>query len=371
MKGIQSPTNLATHTSQPRYGSQAEACPNGSFPAVQQLAQSTPHSETINAAVTEGTQPEVVSNGPVSTDSSKNAPVSITEAVEKIARDQTAAHDAKLAVLRVLSEAFEQAAKQFTSDAENSIAKQVITKFLNFWNQSLAEFEEPPKPTYSSVLASGRKPQGQLAVTAPAPLRRKQQTATRLQGRPPVTPPKEDLSVFVRLDAAAPARNHERYAIRTHIAARVGIDLRRVPAAFPVNTGWAIQASDMATRDMLVQRQADWALESGARVVEISQRWHSYVIADCPCRLTDLRGIEIKYDVAVREEIVCQTGLEPISIRTSRHDSGDMPTQTLIVSFLEPTQRPWRLFGASRLARYIDKPTIPSPHRGSLRVLVL
>ncbi|KJZ70669.1 hypothetical protein HIM_09942 [Hirsutella minnesotensis 3608] len=37
-----------------------------------------------------------------------------------------------------------------------------------------------------------------------------------------------------------------------------------------------------------------------------------------------------------------------------------MPTKTLIVSFLEPTQRPWRLFGASRLARYIDKPSIPS-----------
>ncbi|KAM4066293.1 endonuclease-reverse transcriptase domain-containing protein [Hirsutella rhossiliensis] len=238
-----------------------------------------------------------------------------------MARDQTAAHDAKLAVLRVLSEAFEQAVKQFTSDAENSIAKQAATKFLDFWNQSLGEFGESPKPTYSSVLASGRKSRGQLAVSAPAPPQRKQQTAqtaARLPGRPPVTPPKEDLRVFVRLNAAAPARNHERYAIRTHIAARVGIDLRRVPAAFPVNT------------------------------------------ADCPRRLTDLRGIEINYDEAVREEIVCQTGLEPISIRTSRHDSGDMPRQTLIVSFLEPTSRPWRLFGDSRLARYIDKPNIPS-----------
>ncbi|KAM4061318.1 endonuclease/exonuclease/phosphatase [Hirsutella rhossiliensis] len=258
----------ATHASQPRYGSQAEACPNGSFPAVQQLAQSTPHSETINAAVTEEHSRKWYRMA-------RSRP---------IARDQTATHDAKLAVLRVLSEAFEQAAKQFTSDAKNSIAKQIATKFLNFWNQSLAEFDEPPKPTYSSVLASGRKPQGQLAVTAPAPLQRKQQTATRLQGRPPVTPPKEDLRVFVRLDADAPARKHERYAIRTHVAARVGIDLRRVPAAFPVNTGWAIQASDKATRDMLVQRQ-----------------------------LTDLRGIEINYDVAVREEIVCQTGLEPLS----------------------------------------------------------
>ncbi|KJZ69179.1 hypothetical protein HIM_11432 [Hirsutella minnesotensis 3608] len=255
---------------------------------------------------------------------------------------------------------FEQAAKQFTSDAENSIAKQVATKFLNFWTQSLAELEEAQKPTYSSVVASGRKPQEQLASTAPAPPQRKQQSTIRLPARPPVAPPKEDLRVFVRLAADAPARNHERYAIRTHIAVRVGIDLRRIPAAFPVNTGWAIQTSDAATRDFLVQRQAAWAVDLEAAAVEISQKWHSYVVADCPRRLTDLRGVEINYEEAVKEEITCQTGLKPISIRPSRHDSGDMPTQTLIVSFLEPTRRPWRLFGASRLARYIDKPSIPS-----------
>ncbi|KAM4058239.1 endonuclease-reverse transcriptase domain-containing protein [Hirsutella rhossiliensis] len=290
----------------------------------------------------------------------EHAPVSILEAATKIARDKTAAHNAKLAVLRVFSESFEQAAKQFTSGTENSIAKQVATKFLKFWTQSLAELEEPPKPTYSSVLASGKPKQGQLAFTASAPPQRKPQTTTRLPGRPPVAPPKEDLRVFVRLDADAPARNHERYAIRTHIAARVGIDLRRIPAAFPVNTGWAIQASDVATRDLLVQRQAEWAADLEAAAVEISQKWHSYVVADCPRRLTDLRGVVINYEEAVKEEIACQTGLKPISIRLSRHDSGDMPTQTLIVSFLEPTRRPWRLFGASRLARYIDKPSIPS-----------
>ncbi|KAM4062539.1 endonuclease-reverse transcriptase domain-containing protein [Hirsutella rhossiliensis] len=125
----------------------------------------------------------------------EHAPVSILEAATKIARDKTAAHNAKLAVLRVFSESFEQAAKQFTSGTENSIAKQVATKFLKFWTQSLAELEEPPKPTYSSVLASGKPKQGQLAFTASAPPQRKPQTTTRLPGRPPVAPPKEDLRV--------------------------------------------------------------------------------------------------------------------------------------------------------------------------------
>ncbi|KJZ72308.1 hypothetical protein HIM_08349 [Hirsutella minnesotensis 3608] len=359
-QGIRSSPTSATLISHPRPTYQTSAQQDDPSPTVQQLGRSTLLTETDDAVITEGAQLDEASSLRASTRAIEHAPVSITEAAEKIARDQTAAHQAKLAVLRALSEAFEQATKQFTSDAENSIAKQVATKFLNFWNQSLAEIEEPPKPTYSSVLASGRKPKGQLAATAPAPLQRNHQNPPRLQEQPPVTPPREDLRVFVRLDANAPARNHERYAIRTHIAARVGIDLRRIPAAFPVNTGWAVQASDTATRDLLVQRQADWAVELGAAAVEISQKWHSYAVSECPRRLTDLRGVEINYEEAVKEEIICQTGLKPIRIRPSRHDSGDMPTQTLIVSFLEPTQRPWRLFGASRLARYIDKPSIPS-----------
>ncbi|KAM4062487.1 endonuclease-reverse transcriptase domain-containing protein [Hirsutella rhossiliensis] len=270
----------SARASQHLLSSPAEARPNVSTLAAQQLPRPTSPSDTPNAAVAEGTQPEIIPNGPGSTGSTENAPVSIIEAATKIARDQTAAHDAKLAVFRAFSESFEQTAKQFTSGSHNSIAKQVATKFLNLWTQSLADLEEPPKPTYSSVLASGKTTQGQLAITASAPPQRKQQTTTRLQGRPPVAPPKEDLRVFVRLDADAPARNHERYAIRAHIAARVGIDLRRIPAAFPVNTGWAILASDVATRELLVQRQADWAVDLDATAVEISQKWHSYVVAD-------------------------------------------------------------------------------------------
>ncbi|KJZ71402.1 hypothetical protein HIM_09190 [Hirsutella minnesotensis 3608] len=328
-QGIRSPPGSAADRLQLRPGYPTEPRRNDSFSAAQQLAQSISSTETLEAAITEGSQLDEASNLLEPYKAAEHAPVSILEAATKIARDQTAAHNAKLA---------------FTSDAENSVAKQVATKFLNFWTQSLAKFDAAQKPTYSSVVASGRKPQGQLASTAPSPPQRKQQSTIRLPARPPVAPPKEDLRVFVRLAADAPARNHERYAIRTHIAARIGIDLRRIPAAFPVNTGWAVQASDVATRDLLLQRQAEWAEDLEAAAVEISQKWHSY----------------INYEEAVREEITCQTGLKPISIRPSRHDSGDMPTQTLIVSFLEPAQRPWRLFGASRLARYIDKPSIPS-----------
>ncbi|KJZ69740.1 hypothetical protein HIM_10880 [Hirsutella minnesotensis 3608] len=136
-QGIRSPPNPATRASHPRRSRQAEARQDDSFPAAQQLGQSTPLTETLDAAVTEGAQLEEASSLPGSSRTAEHAPVSITEAAAKIARDQTAAHDAKLAVFRVFSESFEQAAKQFTSGPDNSIAKQVATKFLEFWTQSL------------------------------------------------------------------------------------------------------------------------------------------------------------------------------------------------------------------------------------------
>ncbi|KAK4070001.1 hypothetical protein Purlil1_13600 [Purpureocillium lilacinum] len=169
--------------------------------------------------------------------------------------------------------------------------------FLDFWRQSLSILPPATAPTYSSV-AAGRSPlQAPAGHTATpsveAPPSAPQQTADiRLQGRPIPAPPKEDLRVFVRLDAEAPARKLESYAIRTHIAAKVGIDLHQIPAAFPVNSGWALRATDTATRDLIVQRQSEWAQDLGANTVETSRKWYTYVVTNCPRRLTDLQGNE-------------------------------------------------------------------------------
>ncbi|KAM4066292.1 reverse transcriptase (RNA-dependent DNA polymerase) [Hirsutella rhossiliensis] len=139
---------------------------------------------------------------------------------------------------------------------------------------------------------SHRKPAAMwpLSTAAAAPQQEPQQPISRLQGRPIPAPPKEDLRVFVRLPAEAPARDHNSYAIRTHIAAKVGIDLHQVPAAFKVNSGWAIRTTDATIRDLIVQRQSEWSQDMGATDVEISQRWYTYAVANCPYILTDLQG---------------------------------------------------------------------------------
>ncbi|KAF5121020.1 hypothetical protein E5D57_013356 [Metarhizium anisopliae] len=149
------------------------------------------------------------------------------------------------------------------------------------------------------------------------------------------------------IEADAPARNHIGYAIRAHVASKRGLELNRIPQVLQVNTGWAIRAADKLTRDLLVERQAEWADDLGATAVETSQKWYTYAVDNCPRRLTDLYGNELNYDAAVRDEINNQTGLTPVSIRVPRRDNEQLPYKTLIISFVEPTKRPWSLFGTS------------------------
>ncbi|KID83792.1 reverse transcriptase [Metarhizium guizhouense ARSEF 977] len=140
-------------------------------------------------------------------------------------------------------------------------------------------------------------------------------------------------------------------------ARRLG--LNRIPQVLQVNTRWAIRAADKLTRDLLVERQTEWADDLGATAVETSQKWYTYAVDNCPRRFTDLYGNELNYDAAFRDEINSQTGLTPVSIRVPRRDNEQLPYKTLIISFLEPTKRPWSLFGTSRVARHIERTNPP------------
>ncbi|KJK85939.1 hypothetical protein H633G_10214 [Metarhizium anisopliae BRIP 53284] len=196
--------------------------------------------------------------------------------------EQVAAYNAKLRVFRTFCAHFNEAAKEFTTGPERDFAKHFSSSFLEFWKQTLANsnWQRPPVPA----------------------------------------PPREDLRVFVRPDADAPARNHIGYAIRAHVESKTGLELNKIPQVVQVNTGWAIRAVDKTTRDLLLERQAEWADDLGASAVEASQKWHTYAVNNCPRRLTDLYGNEIDYDTAVRDEIKHQTGLTPTGRLADRGD---------------------------------------------------
>ena len=84
------------------------------------------------------------------------------------------------------------------------------------------------------------------------------------------------------------------------------------------------------------------------------------MVDDCPRRLFDLQGGAVDQDAATLAEVTSQTGLKPVSIRPTRKDSDHLPTKTLLVSFLEPAPRRWRLFGSSKLARFLYKSPLPA-----------
>ncbi|KAH7464077.1 hypothetical protein FOMA001_g17794 [Fusarium oxysporum f. sp. matthiolae] len=336
--------------------------PVGVPPAFGRTAQtpSSPLNAISTAAATEGAQlaHPVPSSDPAPT--TEQQPVSLIEAATKLARDRAEEYNAKLRVFQAFCAKFEEAAKQFTTGPEREFAQKFADSFLDSWNQALTDAKSAPAPTtYSAIAASPPAANNALAHQPRHHQQRQQQQPPHRQGQPTISAPlRVDLRVFIRLDAEAPARAHNDYAIRTHISRKLGVDPRKIPRVLQVRSGWAVLAADITTRDLLVQRQTEWAPDLGAAAVETRQEWYTYLVSDYPRKLTDLYGNEADSDAAVDEEIEIQTGQKPVNIRPARHQLDNPLTKTLLVSFLEPVKKYWRLF-SSRPARLIKKTDRP------------
>ncbi|KAF4336512.1 endonuclease reverse transcriptase, partial [Fusarium beomiforme] len=337
--------------------------PVGVPPAFGRTAQtpSSPLNAISTAAATEGAQlaHPAPSSDPATT--TEQQPVSLIEAATKLARDRAEEYNAKLKVFQAFCAKFEEATKQFTTGPEREFAQKFADSFLDSWNQALTDAKSAPAPTtYSAIAASPPAANNALAhQPRHHQQQRQQQQPPHRQGQPTISAPlRVDLRVFIRLDAEAPARAHNDYAIRAHISRKLGVDPRRIPRVLQVRSGWAVLTADITTRDLLVQRQTEWAPDLGAAAVETRQEWFTYLVSDYPRKLTDLYGNEADSDAAVEEEIEIQTGQKPVNIRPARHQPDNPLTKTLLVSFLEPVKKYWRLF-SSRPARLIKKTDRP------------
>lgn len=152
---------------------------------------------------------------------------------------------------------FEEAASQFTTVLERQFTQQFANSFLDSWNRKLSSAGSAPTSTYSRIAASPPAPAAHNHFTHQ---RQQQQTAPHHQGQSATTaPPREDLHVFIRLEAGAPARTQNSYAIRTHIREKFGAVSDKIRQVFRVKSGWAVQTTDLETRDLLIEKQAEWA----------------------------------------------------------------------------------------------------------------
>ncbi|KID82057.1 hypothetical protein MGU_10627 [Metarhizium guizhouense ARSEF 977] len=230
------------------------------------MCAGSPLNRTSNAAITEGQQLLDLPALPISDTHKRQQPVNIIEAATRLANEQITVHNAKLRVFRTYCAHFNEAAKELTTGPERDFAKHFSNSFLDFWNKTLMSPKSSSAPTYSSVAANANA----LRSHAPTPThntstvyQQQPPAPAHRQGQPPApAPPREDLRAF--------------YAIRAHVASKIGIELSRIPQVLQVNTGWAIRAIDMPTRDLLVERQAEWPEDLGATAVETSQKWHMY-----------------------------------------------------------------------------------------------
>ncbi|KAK4069805.1 hypothetical protein Purlil1_13643 [Purpureocillium lilacinum] len=320
------------------------------------------------AAATEGAQRAVQSDSSDPDLQPGDGPVSIADAANKLAIAQNEVYNAKLAAFRAFCTSFDETAKQFTSGPALQFAQKFSSSFLQYWNDVLAgtHTKAPPtKPSYATVVGAGR-PASSAAGTTADPVNAapqyqwQQQRAPRHQGRRnPVPSPKDDLRVFARLRAGQAADMSRSFAVRTHTADKLGIARSRIPQAHPCKTGWAIHTADIATRDLLTERQAEWASDIHAQTVETRQQWYTYAVQGFPRRFNNIFGDGIDDEKAIRDEVVTQTGQTPERVTTAKQDSDQRPTRTLIISFAEEVEHYWCPPDTTSYARLITKTSPP------------
>ncbi|RAL61225.1 hypothetical protein DID88_010304 [Monilinia fructigena] len=158
----------------------------------------------------------------------------------------------------------------------------------------------------------------------------------------------------------------EPFILRQSLAKQIdGLTLASIPSITPTATGWAINPSDIATRDILLtQENAEVTKRTlSAYSLEIPVTWFNYAVTNVPTGFHNLIGGRTLTDASlVSEEALAQTHQHPVSCRPSRHGANlDTGKITWIISFLKPV-RPFRLFDSSDVAKVIDKKTAIARH---------
>ena len=329
---------------------------------------SSPLHAVSYAAATEGAQRAVYFDSSEPDPQPGDGPVTIANAADKLVVAQNEVYSAKLAVFRAFCSSFDNTAKQFTSGPALQFAQKFSSSFLQYWTDVLAGTHSnlpTTKPSYTTVVGTRRPAPAAAGTTADpvtaAPQNQWQkQLPPRRQGqRHPPPPPTDDFRVFARLRPGHIADMSRSFAVRTHIADKLGIARSRIPEAHPCKTGWAIRAADLATRDLLTERQAEWAPDISAQIVEKRQEWYTYAVQGCPRRFNNIFGEAIDDEKAIRDEVATQTGQTPERVITAKQDSDQRPTRTLIISFAKEVKHYWRLFDTTSYARLIVKTNPP------------
>jgi hypothetical protein len=321
------------------------------------------------------------------------------EAAEEARNNLNARNKVKLAFCT----AFDKVALSFTTGLEHQYAQELSRVFLQLW-QSPDNKQSPPStygatPSNNPTTTSRGPPTGTSTTPDPprswaglfhnTPQQQQQQNQAKhgwmripqqpvITGRQPgaFTPaqqnptprsapreaartPARDERLFLRLDEQSPKRDADAFTIRKAIIQALNLDLADVPIASRTNTGWALRPANITVRQRLLTAEDQICSMLGAHKLEPAVKWFTYVVPGTSTRLTDLFGNQIQGTELYREEIIAQTGLNPVEFHWSRRPRTHPNHASLIVSFLTPVMKRFMLFNTSSLSRLIKKANPP------------
>lgn len=290
-----------------------------------------------------------------------------SDALTPILRDMDKRHNTRRSVLTKIAHALDSIIEEYC-DEDKELAAEITKGFTAFLqaktgvtisphpNERLLQESGPtraepsgaPTRSWAYVSRAGQKPPLQDGTH-----KRAQQTNQR-----------EDLRVLVRIPEEHRGWAHAQYnfALRQAVCKTMDLSLVDVPDVYHTATGVAVRPRNKETRELLLQRKEELARSLRADAVEVPITWVNYVVPGCPTHLSNVFGETFETTPLLREEVVAQTGIEPVSVRWSRQEPvPGANKRSCIVSFLQKV-RPFRLFAASGPARMIEKRTPPSRH---------
>ncbi|KAK3934594.1 hypothetical protein QBC46DRAFT_220361, partial [Diplogelasinospora grovesii] len=173
-------------------------------------------------------------------------------------------------------------------------------------------------------------------------------------------PARPDDRIFIRVDAER--AGIDKFTIRQFLVSNIGISLQDVPKCQPIKTGFAITPATPEVSKKLLESASTIMEKLGVTGVEKATHWHTYIVAGCPrqVRVLDPESGHLTLQDSIQlvgEEVIAQTGQKPINIHMGKKSHTHSPNITYIVSLTAPTERSWRLFGSSAMAKLVTKKT--------------
>lgn len=210
------------------------------------------------------------------------------------------------------------------------------------------------RPTFAEI--TKKQPNGTYTRIEESPTKQQKRENSRAKEKQQV-----GHRVLICLEPNSFAFDMDPYAIRSHIANKVGLDHGSVSKSSRTATGWAVFTDGAKTQQTIIGAKERWLAGIKAKDAYTRVEWVTYAIAGVPRVKYSIEGTEDVTQEELMTELKAQTGMTPVRASIAKSAKAEDYEVTIIASFLKTVPRPFRLFDKSAYAKRIDK-AVPIPH---------